>query len=95
MLNMEVLEDIIYGFLKEARIRYKEVWIDRIKITSSKVFLYMVVGEERIKAIIYRDNVRVRVYSRLKGLSISLQRIIEREYRKALKRWKREGKESI
>lgn len=95
MLNMEMLEDIIYGLLKEARARYREVWIDRIKITNSKIFLYMIIGKEKVKVIIYRDNVRVRVYSRLRGLSISIQRIIEREYRKVLKRWKHERQEPI
>ncbi|GEM_PF-1671133 len=95
MLNTRILEDIVYGFLREARIRYGESWVERIKLSSSKATLYMVVGGERVKAIIYRDKVKVRVYSRLKGLCIAVQRILEREYIKALKRWEREGEESI
>ena len=95
MLNMEMLEDIVYGALKEARIRYGDAWIDRIKVASRKIYVYMNVSGEKVKVIIYRDQIRVRVYSRLKGLSIALQRIYEREYHKAYKRWERERKKSL
>ncbi len=90
MLNM-ILDDL----LREARMRWKEVYIDRVKVSKSKVFIYMSIEGTNIKAIIYRNRIKVRVYCRLKGMSISLQRMLERIYKRTVRRWKGVWEESI
>ncbi len=84
MLTVDRVGEIINRVVREARVRWKEAWVDRVKVGRSRIYVYMVVGGYNVKVILYRSKVKVRVYSRLKGLSIALQRIFEREYRKAM-----------
>ncbi len=97
MLTPELLYSILDKVLHEARLRWKEAWVTRIKIGSGKIFVYMIVGENatNVKVIIYRSKVKVRVYTKLKGLAIALQRIFEREYERALRMREHEREESI
>lgn len=90
MLTLDKLNSILERVLLEARKRWVNAWVERIKVCKGKFIILMVVGESRVKVIVYRGSIKVRVYSRLKGLSISLQRIYEREYRRVVDREKRE-----
>lgn len=92
MLTLEELNIILENVLREARRRWVEAWVEEIKVSKRKFLVFMVVSNNKVKAIIYRDNIKVRVYTRLKGLSISLRRIFEREYEK-YERMKERGKE--
>ncbi len=82
---MEKLLSIIEYVVREARIRWRDVRVDRVKEARSKYYVYMVVSGYNVKAIVYKYRFKVRVYSRLKGLSIALQRIFERGYRRVLR----------
>ncbi len=69
----------------EARRRWIDVEIDKIKVRRSKVEVYMRIREEKVKIIIYRDG-RIWVASRLKGLNIALKNIVTRILEKKRKR---------
>ncbi len=95
MLTNDVLEEIIRLVLKESRIKWKDAWVDKIKIGRTKIHIYMHVAGENVKVILYRNRVKVRVYSRLKGLSISLQRIYERIYNRVVRMKEHEREEAF
>ncbi len=93
MLMLDDLNNILENVLKEARRKWVEAWVERIKVSKRKFIVFMVVSNNKVKVIIYRDNIKVRVYSNLKGLSISLKKIIQREYEKHVRLKERESKE--
>ncbi|WFO76191.1 hypothetical protein J4526_05000 [Desulfurococcaceae archaeon MEX13E-LK6-19] len=93
MLMLDDLNNILENVLKEARRKWIEAWVERIKVSKRKFIVFMVVSNNKVKVIIYRDNIKVRVYSQLKGLSISLKKIIQREYEKHVRLKERESKE--
>ncbi len=59
----------------EARRRWIDIEIDKVKVRKSKIEVYMKIRGEKVKIIVYKDG-RVWVVSRLKGLNISLKKIV-------------------
>lgn len=59
----------------EARRRWIDVEIDKIKVRRFKIEVYLKIRGEKVKIILYKDG-RVRVFSRLKGLNISFKKIV-------------------
>ena len=59
----------------EARRRWIDIEIDKVKVRRSKIEVYMRIRGENVKIIIYSDG-RVWVVSRLKGLNIALKRVV-------------------
>ena len=59
----------------EARRRWIDIGIDKVKVRKSKIEVYMEIRGEKVKIIVYKDG-RVWVVSRLKGLNISLKKIV-------------------
>ncbi len=69
----------------EARRRWIDIEIDKIKVRRSKIEVYMVIRSTKVKIIIYKDG-RVWVVSKLKGLNISLKKIVTRILEKRKRR---------
>ncbi len=75
-------DDLLYimdKVLKELRIKYGDIFIDRIKILQSRYIVYIVVNGRRGKIIIDKNASSIRVYTGLTGQEISIRRIIRRE----------------
>ncbi len=71
--------------LKELRYRYTDVYIEGIKERKSKYEVYLRVDNKKVKIIVNKYKLNVRVYAGLKGLEISLRRILLREYDKEMR----------
>lgn len=95
MLSLNGLNTIIENVLREARRKWVEAWVEKIKVLKRKFVLTMSIGGNKVKIIIYRDQAKVRVYCRLRGLSISLRKIFLREYEKYLRLKELEKKEEL
>jgi hypothetical protein len=94
LLSLPRLLNMIDRILKELRYKFGETRIIRIKEYKSKYEIIMVVENNNVKIIVYKDRVKARVYAGgLKGLEISLRRIFMREYEKELrlKKYEQEG----
>jgi hypothetical protein len=96
LLSLPRLLNIIERVLKELRYKFGEVRIIRIKEYKSKYEIIMIVENNNVKVIIYKDRIKTRVYAGgLRGLEISLRRIFVREYEKELRLKKCEQEGSI
>ncbi len=94
MLTLNLLANMLERIISELRRRYGEVVIDKIVERKTKFEIYMTMCGRRVKVILDKRNVKVRVYSGLTGMDISLRRVFTREYMKEL-RMKQRGKESL
>ncbi len=79
MITPDDLLHIMDKVLKELRIKYGDIFIDRIKILQSRYIVYIVVNGRRGKIIIDKNASSIRVYTGLTGQEISIRRIIRRE----------------
>ncbi|ADI32206.1 hypothetical protein [Staphylothermus hellenicus] len=96
MLSLPRLINILERLLKELRRKYGETYIYRIKEYKSKFKINMIVDKNRVKIIVYKDKVKARVYAgNLRGLEISIRRMLIREYNKEMRLKQREREESI
>lgn len=95
MLSHKLLTKILDRVVKELNMRYSgDVFIDKLIERKSKFEVYMVITGRRVKIILDKRNVKVRVYSGLTGLDISLRRMFIREYNKIL-RMKKYGEKPL
>ena len=79
---------------RELRYRFGEIVIDKIEERKSKFIVYMRINDRKVKVILSKNEVKIRVFTGLTGMDISLRRIFTREYMKEL-RMKERGEESI
>ncbi len=94
MLTLNLLANMLERIISELRRRYGEVVIDKIVERKTKFEIYMTMSGRRVKVILDKRNVKVRVYSGLTGMDISLRRVFTREYMKEL-RMRQRGEESL
>ncbi len=85
MLSLPRLINILNRVLKELRYRYADVYIEGIKERKSKYEIYLCIDNKKVKIIVNKYKLNVRVYAGLKGLEISLRRILLREYDKEMR----------
>ena len=85
MLSLPRLINILDRVLKELRYRYNDVYVEKIKEGKSKYEIYMFVNNKKVKIIVNKYKLSVRVYAGLKGLEISIRRMLLREYDKEMR----------
>ncbi len=95
MITPQMLFNILERVVKDLRRRYGDkVFIDKIVEHRSKYVIYMAVNNRNVKIILYKNKISLRVYSGLRGLDISIRRILTRECEKEL-RMKKNGEKPI
>ncbi|MET1160420.1 MAG: hypothetical protein ABWW65_05610 [Thermoprotei archaeon] len=94
MLTLNMLVNMLQRIVKECRYKFGETYLEGIKEHKSKFVVFMNIGGRRVKVIVNKNDVKVRVFSGLTGMDISLRRIFAREYEKEL-RLKKLGEKSL
>ncbi len=85
MITLDDLTLILERVIKILRRRYGETYIEGIKIRRGRYEVFIVISENRGKIVISKGNLKVRVYTGLKGQEIAIRRILTREIDKYLR----------
>jgi hypothetical protein len=79
VLAVGKVEIMLEKFDRSLRARWPGSRIKEIRFSKSRIYVIVEVEGEIVKAIIYpHKNWKVRTYSRLTGVSISIRRLLER-----------------
>ncbi|OYT38846.1 MAG: hypothetical protein B6U89_05195 [Desulfurococcales archaeon ex4484_58] len=87
MLTINDLLGILEKIFKELRYKYvAEVRIDRIVEHKSKYTVLFIMDNSKIKMIIDKESGKIRVYSGITSLDLTIKRVFKREYDRVMRR---------
>ncbi len=85
MLTLDDISVILDRILKMLRRRYGESYVEGIKVRRSRYEIYMSIGGAPGKVVININNLKIRVYTGLKGQEIAIKRMFSREIERYLR----------